>query len=74
MTDTDISGFDNLFQWHIYLHEKDETTWTSGNAADLGNADVILTDHYRASQPMNASYSMKTNSLIHSIEYRNSSF
>ena len=48
---TDLSGFESLFQWAIFLHEKDETIWTH---RIYDNAYLEFRD--RTDQAINASY------------------
>ena len=51
---TDLSGFESLFQWAIFLHEKDETIWTNRRYDNFGLYFLDRTD-----QAINASYGKK---------------
>ena len=58
-TDTDLNVFEDLFEWSVFLHEKDETTWT---AHTYDNANLYFLD--RTDQPINASYSRLQSAVL----------
>ena len=58
-TSTDLSGFESIFEWAVFLHEKDETIWTPHT---YDNAYLDFYD--RTDQPINASYSRLHTFLI----------
>ena len=53
-TSTDLSGFESIFEWAVFLHEKDETIWTNRRYDNFGLYFLDRTD-----QAINASYGKK---------------